>query len=158
MQGHRKRLTNEKAKNRPIRYLEMGAFSARFARYRKFNGLFINNCAMSSAMDVEVPARYFFSDAVDFYHDFHGECEDCGRIVPEWSLIQCQYGFCGKFCCPKCGFRCRKCGDHEPRSVSLCSSHAAMVYPRCDGCKKQFCDICSKILVNQVCLFLCFLW
>lgn len=109
---------------------------------------------MSSAMDVEVPAHYFFNETTDFYHDFHGECEDCGRIVPEWLLLQCQYGFCGKFSCSKCGFRCRKCGDHEPRAVTLCSSHALMVYPPCDGCKKQFCDVCSKMSVAQVCFFL----
>ncbi|KAM7447385.1 hypothetical protein ABFA07_004393 [Porites harrisoni] len=104
---------------------------------------------MSSAMDVGVSSHYFFGDSVDFYHDFQGECEDCGRIVPEWSLLQCQYGFCGKFCCTKCGFRCRNCGQYEDRSVSLCLSHALMVYPPCDGCKKQFCDVCSKISVNQ---------
>ena len=107
---------------------------------------------MSSAMDVGVSSHYFFGDSVDFYHDFQGECEDCGRIVPEWSLLQCQYGFCGKFCCTKCGFRCRNCGQYEDRSVSLCLSHALMVYPPCDGCKKQFCDVCSKISVTQVCL------
>ena len=107
---------------------------------------------MSSAMDVEVSTHYFLSETVDFYHDFEGECEDCGRIVPEWSLLQCQYGFCGKFSCTKCGFRCRNCGQYEDRSVSLCLSHALMVYPPCDRCKKQFCDVCSTISVNQVCL------
>lgn len=104
---------------------------------------------MASVLDVEMPARYFISEAVDFYHDFHGECEDCGRIVPEWSLLQCQYGFCGKFFCQNCGFRCRRCGDDEARAVSICSSHARLVYPPCDGCKKQFCDVCSNISVTQ---------
>ena len=105
---------------------------------------------MASVMDVELPARYFFSESVDSYHDFDGECEDCGLIVPEWSLLQCQYGFCGKFFCQNCGFRCRRCGDYEARAVSICSSHARLVYPSCDGCKKQFCDVCSNISVTQV--------
>ena len=104
-------------------------------------------------MNVELSAPYFFSETFDFQDGFLGECEDCGRIVPEWSLLQCQYGFCGKFCCSKCGYRCRKCGDDEPRSVSLCSSHAIVIYPLCDGCKKQFCDVCTKISVVQVRLF-----
>lgn len=106
--------------------------------------------SMASVMDVELPARYFFSETIDFYHDFHGECEDCGRIVLERSLLQCQYGFCGKFFCQNCGFRCRRCGDNEPRAVCLCSFHARLVYPPCDGCKKQFCDVCSHISVTQV--------
>lgn len=101
-------------------------------------------------MDVEMPARYFFSEVVDCYHDFDGECEDCGLIVPEWSLLQCQYGFCGKFFCQNCGFRCRRCSDYESRAVSLCSSHARLVYPSCDGCKNQFCDVCTDISVTQV--------
>nr|XP_058969132.1 uncharacterized protein LOC131795568 [Pocillopora verrucosa] len=100
-------------------------------------------------MDVEMPARYFFSEVVDCYHDFDGECEDCGLIVPEWSLLQCQYGFCGKFFCQNCGFRCRRCSDYESRAVSLCSSHARLVYPSCDGCKNQFCDVCTDISVTQ---------
>lgn len=105
---------------------------------------------VASVMDVEMPARYFFSEAVDCYHDFDGECEDCGLIVPEWSLLQCQYGFCGKFFCQNCGFRCRRCGDYESRAVSLCSSHARLIYPSCDGCKNQFCDVCTDISVTQV--------
>ena len=105
---------------------------------------------VASVMDVEMPARYFFSEVVDCYHDFDGECEDCGLIVPEWSLLQCQYGFCGKFFCQNCGFRCRRCGDYESRAVSLCSSHARLVYPSCDGCKNQFCDVCTDISVTQV--------
>lgn len=104
---------------------------------------------MASVMDVELPARYFCSESVDSYHDFDGECEDCGLLVPEWSLLQCQYGFCGKFFCQNCGFRCRRCGDYEARAVSICSSHARLVYPSCDGCKKQFCDVCSNISVTQ---------
>ena len=107
---------------------------------------------MSAGINVEETACYFFSETFDFHHDFHGECEDCGRIVPEWLLLQCQYGFCGKFSCTRCGFRCRKCGDNDPRSVSLCSSHALLIYPVCDGCKKQFCDVCSQVSVAQVCL------
>ncbi|XP_068755886.1 uncharacterized protein, partial [Montipora capricornis] len=108
-----------------------------------------NGLTIPSAMNVELSAPYFFSETFDFQDGFLGECEDCGRIVPEWSLLQCQYGFCGKFCCTKCGYRCRKCGDDEPRSVSLCSSHAVVIYPLCDGCKKQFCDVCTKISVVQ---------
>ncbi|XP_015754226.1 PREDICTED: uncharacterized protein LOC107333876 [Acropora digitifera] len=104
---------------------------------------------MSAGINLEETACYFFSETFDFHHDFHGECEDCGRIVPEWLLLQCQYGFCGKFSCTRCGFRCRKCGDDDPRSVSLCSSHALLIYPVCDGCKKQFCDVCSQVSVAQ---------
>lgn len=51
---------------------------------------------MASVMDVELPARYFFSEAVDFYHDFHGECEDCGRIVPE-CCCNVNMAFVGNF-------------------------------------------------------------
>lgn len=155
MQGHWKRITNENAKNQPIRSFKIGAHSCALHTGNPTVCL-QTKVAMSSVMDVQVPARYFFNEAAEFYHDFHGECEDCGQIVPEWSLIQCQYGFCGRFCCSRCGFRCRECGDFEPRSVSLCSSHAVVVYPPCDGCKKQFCDVCSKISVTQVSIYFLF--
>lgn len=115
------------------------------------------NISMASVMDVEMPARYFINEGVDFYHDFHGECEDCGRAVPEWSLSQCQYGFCGKFFCQNCGFRCRRCGDYEARAVTICSSHARLVYPPCDGCQKQLCDVCTVISVTQVCIYIYFI-
>lgn len=115
------------------------------------------NISMASVMDVEMPARYFINEGADFYHDFHGECEDCGRAVPEWSLSQCQYGFCGKFFCQNCGFRCRRCGDYEARAVTICSSHARLVYPPCDGCQKQFCDVCTVTSVTQVCIYIYFI-
>ena len=85
------------------------------------------------------------------YHDLHGECEDCQAAVPEWELEQCQLGFCGRFFCRSCGFRCERCENlRDPRSVCLCTFHARSVRPFCTGCRKRFCDLCTTVTLKQV--------
>ncbi|XP_031554460.1 uncharacterized protein LOC116291426 [Actinia tenebrosa] len=81
--------------------------------------------------------------------DVYGECEDCGRITAEWQLDQCQYGFCGRFTCRSCGFRCVHCRDLNPRSVALCQVHSNIAFPFCNDCNKRYCDECTDIEVKK---------
>lgn len=104
---------------------------------------------MAFLVDFNYPIEDFSMPDSDLY----GECEDCGRITAEWQLDQCQYGFCGRFSCRSCGFRCVHCRDFNPRSVALCRVHSNIAFPFCNDCKKRYCDECTDIKVTKVSVY-----